>query len=26
VEYGVNLDPQYDEASGNWEFSMGGTF
>lgn len=26
LEYGVNLDPREDEASGNWEFSMGGTF
>jgi outer membrane protein insertion porin family len=26
LEYGVNLDPRDDEPSGNWEFSMGGTF
>jgi outer membrane protein insertion porin family len=26
LEYGINLDPRDDEASGNWEFSMGGTF
>jgi outer membrane protein insertion porin family len=26
LEYGKNLDPQGDEVSGNWEFSMGGTF
>ena len=26
LEYGWNLDPQDDEASGNWEFSIGGTF
>jgi len=26
LEYGVNLDPRDDEPSGNWEFTMGGTF
>lgn len=26
LEYGWNLDPLDDEASGNWEFSIGGTF
>lgn len=26
VEYGWNLDPMYDEPSGNLEFSIGGTF
>ncbi|MBW1767550.1 MAG: outer membrane protein assembly factor BamA [Deltaproteobacteria bacterium] len=26
LEYGWNLDPQGDEESGNWEFSVGGMF
>ncbi len=26
IEYGRNLSPQRDEPSGNWEFSIGGTF
>lgn len=26
LEYGVNLDPQEDEAKGKWEFTIGGAF
>ena len=26
LEYGVNLDPQEGEPSGNWEFTIGGSF
>jgi outer membrane protein insertion porin family len=26
IEYGRNLSPERDEPSGNWEFSIGGTF
>jgi outer membrane protein insertion porin family len=26
IEYGKNLDPELDEPSGVWEFSMGGSF